>query len=87
VASLDGNNFGRYDDDQFEGLIASALKETDETKRGEYYQQAEERLLNDTTAAVPLNWYAGDHVFRDRVVNYDQPPLGLVTWEKVGVTS
>lgn len=87
AVSIGGNNLGRYDDPEFEENIANALKETDETKRGEFYQAAEERLLNGTTNAIPLNWYVGDHVFRDNVVNYDQPPLGSVIWEKVGKSS
>lgn len=84
AVSIGGNNLGRYDDAEFEGFIADALKEVDPTKRGELYQQAEERLLNGTTSAIPLNWYTGDHVYRDGVINYDQPPLGSVLWEKVG---
>jgi ABC-type transport system substrate-binding protein len=82
--SIGGNNLGRFDDAKFEGLLADALKETDDVKRGELYQQAEERLLNEATAAIPLNWYVGDHVYRDTLVNYDQPPLGSIIWEKVG---
>ena len=84
AVSIGGNNLGRYDDPTFEKHIANALKETDPTKRGEFYQQAEEQLLNESVAAIPLNWYTGDHVFRDTVINYDQQPLGNVLWEKVG---
>ena len=85
AVSIDGNNLGRYNDPEFESLIADAQKETDDAKRGELYQAAESRLLNDTTSAIPLNWYTGDHAFRDGVVNYMQPPLGLIQWEKVGI--
>ena len=83
--SIDGNNLGRYDDPEFESLIADAQKETDDAKRGELYQQAEERMLNGTTSAIPINWYNGDHVYRDGVLNYIAPPLGLLAWEYVGV--
>jgi ABC-type oligopeptide transport system substrate-binding subunit len=85
--SIGGNNLGRYDDPKFETLIADAQKETDDTKRGDLYSQAEERLLNETTHAIPLNWYTGDQVYRDNVVNYVLPPLGLYAWEKVGKTA
>ena len=84
AVSIDGNNLGRHNDPKFEELLANALKETDATKRGEYYQQSEEQLLNGTVSAIPLNWYTGDHVFRDTIVNYDQQPLGNVLWEKIG---
>ena len=83
-ASIDGNNLGRYDDPEFEKMIAAAQKETDPTKRGKMYADAESRILNDTTSVIPVNWYVGDHVYRDTLINYDQPPLGLVLWEKVG---
>jgi len=82
--SIGGNNLGGYDDEKFEASLSNALKETDPTKRGEFYQAAEERLLNETTNAIPLNWYTGDQVFRDTVINYDQQPLGNILWEKIG---
>ena len=84
AVSIDGNNLGRYDDKKFESFIADAQKETDDTKRGELYASAEKRLLNETVNAIPINWYTGDHVYRDSVVNYVQPPLGIFLWEKVG---
>jgi len=84
--SIGGNNLGGYDDAKFEEDIANALKETDATKRGEFYQAAEERLLNETTNAIPLNWYTGDQVYREGIVNYDQQPLGNILWEKIGKT-
>lgn len=83
AVSIDGNNLGRYDDPKFEELIAAAQKETDDTKRGELYREAEAQLLNETTGAIPLNWYTGDHVYREGVKNYFQPPLGLISWEYV----
>ena len=82
--SIGGNNLGGYDDEKFEENLSNALKETDPTKRGEFYQAAEERLLNETTNAIPLNWYTGDQVYRDTVINYDQQPLGNILWEKIG---
>ncbi|MFN8051822.1 MAG: peptide ABC transporter substrate-binding protein [Acidimicrobiales bacterium] len=83
--SIGGNNLGGYNDAKFETDIANALKETDPTKRGEFYQAAEERLLNETTNAIPLNWYTGDQVAKDTVVNVGQQPLGNILWEKVGI--
>ena len=82
-ASIGGNNFGRFDDPKFEALIAKAQAEPDDTKRGELYNQAESYMLNDQTAAVPLVWYTGGQVFRDNVENFDQPPLGIMLWERM----
>jgi ABC-type oligopeptide transport system substrate-binding subunit len=84
-ASIGGNNFGRFSNDEFESMIAKAQAETDDTKRGELYNEAEDLLLNKETEAVPLVFYVGGQVFRDRVVNFDQPPLGLMLWERLAV--
>ena len=84
-ASIGGNNFGRFDNEEFEGLIADAQAETDDTKRGELYNQAEDVLLNQETGAVPLVFYTGSQVFRDSVKAYPSTPLGIMLWEQVDV--
>jgi oligopeptide transport system substrate-binding protein len=84
-ASIGGNNFGRFDNPEFEDLIAKAQAETDDAKPAELYNQAEEILLNEQTHAVPLNFYTGSQVFRDRVKNYDHAPLGIMLWERMAV--
>jgi len=85
--SIGGNNLGRYDNPEFEKLISEAQKETDDTKRGDLYRQAEEQLLNKSVNAIPLNWYTGDAVYRDNIVNYITPPLGTIAWEQVAKKS
>ncbi len=82
-ASIDGNNFGRYDNPDFEKAITKAQAETDPNQRGLDYQKAEEILLNTDVSAIPINWYTGATVFRSSVVNNDQPPLGLYLWERM----
>ncbi len=84
-ASIDGNNFGRYSNEEFETKIADAQAETDPVKRGELYAEAESILLNDDVMAIPLNWYTGQQVYRDDVMNVDQPPQGILVWERVSV--
>ncbi len=86
-ASIGGNNFGRFDNPDFEKKIKAAQAETDEVKRGQLYNDAEDLLLNEETNAIPLVYYTGGQVFRDRVENYDQPPLGIMVWERVAVGS
>jgi ABC-type oligopeptide transport system substrate-binding subunit len=86
-ASIDGNNLGRFDDPQFESMIKAAQAETDSVKRGELYNQAEQYLLNTVTASIPINWYTGDQVFSKELVNFDQPPLGQILWQRVGKKS
>jgi oligopeptide transport system substrate-binding protein len=84
-SSVGGNNMGSFDDPKFNDLVDKAQAEPDDAKRAALYQQAEDYLLNTAIAAVPLNWYKGDHVYSEKVVGYDQPPLGIVLWERVGV--
>jgi oligopeptide transport system substrate-binding protein len=87
AVSIGGNNLGRFDNEEFESLIADASAETDDVKRGELYVESESLLLNDEMHAIPLNWYVGDQVFRDTVVNADMPPLGMFLWERIAVQS
>ena len=82
-ASIGGNNFGRFSNAKFEAAIKAAQAETNDTKRGELYNQAEDILLNQDTATIPLVFYTGGQVFRDSVDNYDQPPLGIMLWERI----
>jgi oligopeptide transport system substrate-binding protein len=85
TASLGGNNNGSFSDPKFDDLVAKAQAEPDDTKRAELYQQSEDYLLNTAIATIPINWYTGDQVYSDKVVNYDQPPLGIIQWQTVGV--
>ncbi|MCU1499778.1 MAG: ABC-type oligopeptide transport system, periplasmic component [Acidimicrobiales bacterium] len=84
-ASIGGNNFARFDNPEFEAKIKEAAAETDDTKRGELYNEAEDILVNQASSAMPLVYYTGGQVFKDRVLNYDQPPLGIMLWERVAV--
>jgi len=88
TASVGGNNNGSFSDPKFDDLVNQAQAQPDDTKRAELYQQAEDYLLNTAIATIPINWYTGDQVFnKDKVVNYDQPPLGIIQWQLVGVKS
>lgn len=87
TASLGGNNNGSFSDPKFDDLVKQAQSEPDDAKRATLYQNAEDYLLNTAVATVPINWYTGDQVYSKKVVNYDQPPLGIIQWQTVGVTS
>ena len=84
-ASLGGNNLGSFNDAKFEETLAKAQAEVDDAKRGVLYQQAEDYMLNEKMAALPLNWYVGDQVYAKNVVGYAQPPQGIILWERVGI--
>ena len=60
---------------------------TDDDARYALYQQAESYLLNDVVAVAPINFYVGDQVYQEKVSGYDQPPLGIIQWEDVSVSS
>ena len=83
--SIGGNNYGSFSDPTFDDLVARAQAEPDDVRRAELYQQAEDYLLNDRTAVVPINFYKGVLVHSEDVVNFEQPPLGLILWERVGL--
>jgi len=86
TASVGGNNNGSFSDPKFDDLVKQAQSEPDDAKRAELYQQSEDYLLNTAIATIPINWYTGDQVYSTKVVNYDQPPLGIIQWQTVGVT-
>jgi ABC-type oligopeptide transport system substrate-binding subunit len=85
TTAVGGNNHANFSDPKYDDLIAKAQAEVDPDKRASFYQQAEDYLLNDRMAVTPINWYVGDQVSADNVVNYEQPPLSLILWERVGL--
>jgi len=85
TSALEGNNQGHFSDPEFDRLNLAAQAETDDVKRGELYNKAEDYLLNTVTAAVPINWYTGDQVYSNKVTFFEEPPLTQIPWEKVDV--
>ena len=84
-AAIGGNNLGSFNDAKFEEILGKAQAEVDDAKRAVLYQQAEDYLLNEKMAALPLNWYVGDQVYAKNVVGYSEPPLSIIMWERVGI--
>jgi len=78
------NNLGQYSSDEFSTLVDDARRDTDNTSRQEKFRKAEDILLNQDTAVLPINWYQGDQVFNG-LQNYWQEPLGWVRWEQVSL--
>ena len=78
------NNLGQYSSDEFSGLVDDARRDTDDASRQEKFRKAEDILLNQDTAVMPINWYQGDQVFSG-LQNYWQEPLGWVRWEQVSL--
>jgi ABC-type transport system substrate-binding protein len=87
TAALGGNNLGSFSDPKFDDLLKQAQSTVDDEARYELYQQAESYLLNDVVAVAPINFYVGDQVYQSKVQGYDQPPLGIIQWDEVSVSS
>jgi ABC-type transport system substrate-binding protein len=84
--AIGGNNHGQYSNPDFDGLIDEAKATVDKDKAAELFQQAEQILLNDDIAVIPVNWYVGDYVYNDdKVANFPQTAMGMVLWEQVSL--
>jgi oligopeptide transport system substrate-binding protein len=84
--SIDGNNHGRYSSAAFDELVARGKRTLDDEEQAELYRRAEEQLLNEDIAVIPLAWYGTDVVYdQDEVVGFAQTPLGLIRYEVMGV--
>ena len=79
-ASIGGDNLARFNDPAVDKDITDARQTTDATKRAELYQDAEKRGL-DAMATMPVNWYAGNIVYTDKVQNYIYTPLQFTLYE------
>ncbi|MET0844901.1 MAG: ABC transporter substrate-binding protein [Pseudomonas sp.] len=83
--SLSGNNFSKWCDKKFDGLVKEAKRTTDQGKRTELYKQAQ-HVLKD---AVPMTPIAHSTVFqpmRDNVQDFKISPFGLNSFYGVSVS-
>ncbi|AWM90253.1 ABC transporter substrate-binding protein [Pseudomonas sp. 31-12] len=83
--SLSGNNFSKWCDKKFDGLVKEAKRTTDQGKRTELYQQAQ-HVLKD---AVPMTPIAHSTVFqpmRNNVQDFKISPFGLNSFYGVSVS-
>ncbi|WLG51732.1 ABC transporter substrate-binding protein [Pseudomonas sp. FP1742] len=83
--SLSGNNFSKWCDKKFDGLVKEAKRTTDQAKRTELYKQAQ-HVLKD---AVPMTPIAHSTVFqpmRANVQDFKISPFGLNSFYGVSVS-
>jgi ABC-type oligopeptide transport system substrate-binding subunit len=84
--AIGGNNHGRYSNPEFDELVNQAKATVDKDEQADLFNQAEEILLNEDVAVIPVNWYKGDYVYNDeKIANFPQTPLGLILWEQVAL--
>jgi oligopeptide transport system substrate-binding protein len=86
--AIGGNNHGMYSNPEFDRLVDQAKATADEAQRDDLFHQAEQLLLNDDIAVIPIAQYVGDYVYdEDTVVGFTQTPFQLIPYERVGVNS
>jgi oligopeptide transport system substrate-binding protein len=56
-------NFGQFNDPQYEALLAAAANEPDNAKRYTYFERAED-ILNQEAVFVPMLYYATQHLIK-----------------------
>jgi ABC-type oligopeptide transport system substrate-binding subunit len=84
--AIGGNNHGLYSNPEFDKLVAEAKQTKDDTTAADDYHKAEDILLNQDTAVVPINFYNGDYVYNpDQVTKFVQTNMGIILWAQVTV--
>jgi len=87
-AASQGNNYGRYSNEEFDSLIAEAKSTVDDDEQSELFQSAEKILLNEDTGVLTLVWYLGTYAFNeDKLEGFMQTSFGLIPWETVSIKS
>lgn len=82
--TIGNGNLGLYSDTIFDELANKALVVADAEERESLLQQAESRLLNDTTGYLPITWYSGNYVYDPKALeDLVQTPVGAIEWERV----
>jgi oligopeptide transport system substrate-binding protein len=69
-------NYGRYNNPEFDALLAQAAKELDLDARAELLQQAE-RLAMEEYAALPLMFYVSKNVVSPRISGFEDNAVDI----------
>jgi ABC-type oligopeptide transport system substrate-binding subunit len=84
--SESSNNYSYMADKKFDKLVADAKSTVDKDDQAKLFQDAEQVLLNDDVAVIPLVWYRGDYVYDPETVdNFPATNFGLIIWEQVAL--
>lgn len=68
-----GNNYGRYDNAEFNSLMDQAAAEPDLAKRAALMGQAETIAMNET-GAIPIYWYLASNVVKPTISGFEDNP-------------
>ncbi|MCU1762341.1 ABC transporter substrate-binding protein [Pseudomonas sp. 14P_8.1_Bac3] len=83
--SLSGNNFSKWCDKKFDGLVKEAKRTTDQGKRTELYKQAQ-HVLKDAVPYTPIAHSTVFQPMRDEVQDFKISPFGLNSFYGVSVS-
>lgn len=83
--SLSGNNFSKWCDKKFDGLVKEAKRTTDQGKRTELYKQAQ-HVLKDAVPMTPIAHSTVYQPMRDNVQDFKISPFGLNSFYGVSVS-
>jgi ABC-type transport system substrate-binding protein len=77
-------NWGSFEDPRFDTLVDDARSAADPEDGAGLFNQAEERLLNEDVATIPVFWGRGNYAYdKTKVGHFVETNLGLVLWEEV----
>ena len=83
--ALEGNNFSKWCNPEFDKLVKTAKSTTDVAKRTELYQQAQ-RLLKDQVPMTPIAHSTVYQPMRNTVQDFKISPFGLNSFYGVSIT-
>ncbi len=66
-----GNNYGRYSNEEFDGLLTQASTELDLVARGQLLADAE-KIAMDEFAAIPIYWYVSKDVVSPKISGFEE---------------
>ncbi|MES2738580.1 MAG: peptide ABC transporter substrate-binding protein [Verrucomicrobiota bacterium] len=82
-----GNNRTGWANQKYDGLIAAAAREVDIARRNGIFQQAEQTLVRDEAAVIPVYYYVGVQFYRDEKLKgvqgnlIDDHPFRCMSWK------
>ncbi|CAM2942148.1 MULTISPECIES: ABC transporter substrate-binding protein [Pseudomonas] len=83
--SLGGNNFSKWCDKKFDGIVKEAKATSDVAKRTELYKQAQ-HILKDAVPMTPIAHSTVYQPMRNTVQDFKISPFGLNSFYGVGVS-
>lgn len=84
--SSSGNNHSGWKNPTYDALLAAAAREGDPTQRNTHFQQAEQLLIRDQAAILPIYFYVGIQFYHDRLTGVrpnliDEHPFRCMAWK------